>query len=161
MAKPLKRHPALIPLSQDHHFGLLLSWKIRQGLNRDVDFQRILNYVKYFVDEHLEKHFQSEEDYLFSYLAKNDLLRKEAEEQHKSLRALFGEMVGGNQVERSQLNEFADDLESHIRFEERKLFPYIQVELMEGDLEEFQVKMDQIHEKVQENWEDEFWIKIK
>lgn len=159
MAKPLKRHPALIPLSQDHHFGLLLSWKIRQGFNRNVDRKRILEYVAYFVNEHLEKHFQNEEHYLFSYLAKNDLLRKEAEGQHEYLRELFAKMAKGLEVEEADLNEFADSLESHIRFEERKLFPYIQVELTEGDLKEFQERMEMIHEKVQEHWDDEFWVK--
>ena len=159
MAKPLKRHPALIPLSQDHHFGLLLSWKIRQGFNRNVDRQRILEYVVYFVNEHLEKHFQNEEHYLFSYLAKNDLLRKEAEGQHEYLRELFAKMVAAPEVEETDLKDFADSLESHIRFEERKLFPYIQVELTDDDLREFEERMEMIHEKVQEQWEDEFWVK--
>ena len=161
MAQPLKRHPALIPLSQDHHFGLLLTWKIRQGFNKGIGRQRILAYVDYFVNEHLEKHFQNEEDYLFSYLAKNDLLRKEAENQHEYLRELFRKMVSSREVEEDDLNEFADSLESHIRFEERKLFPYIQVELLEDDLKEFQEKMEMIHEKVQEHWEDEFWAKTR
>jgi len=128
MAKPLKRHPALVPLSQDHHFGLLLSWKIRKGFSNDIGNQRILNYVDYFVNEHLEEHFQNEEDYLFTYLAKNDLLRREAESQHESIRALFRKMISDREVEEVDLKGFADELESHIRFEERKLFPYIQVE---------------------------------
>lgn len=159
MSKPLKRHPALVPLSQDHHFGLLLTWKIRQGFSRSVEIQRILRYVDYFVNEHLETHFQNEEHYLFSYLAKNDLLRKEAEGQHEYLRGLFRTMTGGTEVEEADLKEFADSLESHIRFEERKLFPYIQVELTDEDLKEFQEKMEMIHEKVEEHWEDEFWVK--
>jgi iron-sulfur cluster repair protein YtfE (RIC family) len=159
MSKPLKRHPALIPLSQDHHFGLLLTWKIRQGFNRGIETQRILGYVEYFVNEHLEKHFQNEEQYLFSYLAKNDLLRKEAEGQHEYLRELFRTMTGGAAVAGADLKEFADSLESHIRFEERKLFPYIQVELTDEDLKEFREKMEMIHEKVEEHWEDEFWAK--
>jgi|SRR5690554_1870157 len=159
MSKPLKRHPALIPLSQDHHFGLLLTWKIRQGFNRSVEIHRILSYVDYFVNEHLEKHFQNEEHYLFSYLAKNDLLRKEAEGQHEYLRDLFRTMTHEAAAEEADLKEFADFLESHIRFEERKLFPYIQVELTDGDLKEFQEKMEMVHEKVEEHWEDEFWAK--
>lgn len=159
MAKPLKRHPALIPLSQDHHFGLLLGWKIRQGLSKGVDPQRVMQYVDYFVNAHLEEHFINEEKYLFSYLAKNDILRKEAEEQHESIRSLFGKMTSDSPAKEEDLRKFADDVESHIRFEERKLFPYIQVELLDDDLKEFEGKMEEIHEKVQENWEDEFWVK--
>jgi len=159
MAKPLKRHPALIPLSQDHHFGLLLAWKVRQGLDKGIDLQRIFQYVDYFVNAHLEVHFQNEEQYLFTYLAKNDLMRKDAENQHENLRELFMKMKKGADVEESDLNDYATSLDNHIRFEERKLFPYIQVELRDEDLEEFQAKMDMVHERVKENWEDEFWQK--
>lgn len=159
MAKPLKRHPALIPLSQDHHFGLLLSWKIRQGIQKGIDYRRIKEYLKYFMLEHLEVHFHVEEETLFTYLAKNDLLRKEAESQHESLRALFWKIDREEKVLENDLRQFADDLEKHIRFEERKLFPYIQVELPETELAEFQQKMEDSHEKVQEVWHDEFWLK--
>lgn len=159
MAKPLKRHPALIPLSQDHHFGLLLSWKIRQGIQKGIDYRRIKAYLRYFMLKHLEVHFHVEEETLFTYLAKNDLLRKEAESQHESLRALFQQIDRGQEVLEEDLTRFADDLEKHIRFEERKLFPYIQVELPEKELREFQQKLEDSHEKVQEVWEDEFWLK--
>ena len=30
-----------------------------------------------------------------------------------------------------------------------------------GNIGEFQQKMEQIHEKVKEEWEDEFWIKTE
>ena len=159
MAKPLKRHPALVPLSQDHHFGLLLSWKIRKGISQKTDNKRIRDYLHYFMLEHLEPHFKMEEAFLFVYLAKNDMLRKEAEKQHEALRSLHRKIVSTPAVENGDLLEFAEGLDSHIRFEERKLFPYIQVELVEKDLLEFQERMDTIHEKVQENWEDEFWLK--
>ncbi len=90
--------------------------------------------MDYFVNEHLEAHFQNEEHYLFTYLAKNDLLRKDAETQHEYLRDLFGKMETASEVNESNLHKYADSLESHIRFEERKLFPYIQVELLEDYL---------------------------
>lgn|SRR5690554_4553370 len=160
MAKPLKRHPALIPLSQDHHFGLLLAWKIRMGFKKEIDQSRIIAYLEYFVEEHLETHFLMEEEYLFVYLAKNDLLRKEAENQHVQLREMYASIKKTkDEPHKESLLKYADDLDNHIRFEERKLFPYIQVELLEKDLIEFQKKMDKIHEKVNEDWEDEFWSK--
>ena len=62
---PLKRHPAIVSFSKDHHFGLLLVWKIRQGLAKAVDAERISKYVLYFFREDLEKHFQEEERLLF------------------------------------------------------------------------------------------------
>ena len=32
-----KRHKALQNLSREHHHGLLLSWKIRTGLNKNIE----------------------------------------------------------------------------------------------------------------------------
>ena len=52
---PIKRHPAIVSFSKDHHFGLLLVWKIRQGLSRQVDPERISNYTGYFFKEDLEQ----------------------------------------------------------------------------------------------------------
>ena len=45
---PIKRHQAIVSFSKDHHFGLLLVWKIRQGLKKSIDPVRISNYVLFF-----------------------------------------------------------------------------------------------------------------
>ena len=159
MTKPLKRHPSLIPLSQDHHFGLLLCWKIRIGLKKEIKTGRIRDYLNYFFLGHLENHFRMEEEYLFGFLAKNDLFRKDAESQHQLLRQHYKEISGALEVSHVDLNQFADELEKHIRFEERILFPYIQTELLEKELVEFKERLDQVHQKVEEDWADEFWVK--
>ena len=44
---PIKRHQALVSFSKDHHFGLLLVWKIKQGLNNAVFLELISNYILY------------------------------------------------------------------------------------------------------------------
>jgi hemerythrin-like domain-containing protein len=157
--KPIKRHPALIPVSQDHHFGLLLVWKIRKGIDKEIETERIKKYLNYFMGEHLEAHFQMEENVLFSYLAKNDLLRKQAEQQHQQLRQKQQEIVTHENVPVDLLSDFADELESHIRFEERKLFQHMQKELSENVLEELEIAIKKIHEKVVEDWQDEFWVR--
>jgi hemerythrin-like domain-containing protein len=157
MGKPLKRHPALIPLSQDHHFGLLLGWKIRRGIKKEVEKDRIVKYLDYYVSSHLEPHFQLEERFIFSFLAKNDLMRKEAEQQHVDLRNSVDRILSGSENALSDLEQFAEALDAHIRFEERKLFQHMQVELTEEDLAELESRVKQIHEKTKENWKDQFW----
>lgn len=39
--QPLKRIEQLQYLSHEHHYGLQVCWKIRQGLSKDVSFERI------------------------------------------------------------------------------------------------------------------------
>ena len=97
---PLKRHESLVPFSRDHHFGLLLVWKIKQGLNRQIDPVRISNYVRYFFREDIFPHFEEEERHLFTILEKDDPLRLRAEEEHSILRNLL-----------SQLEKSPDDTE--------------------------------------------------
>lgn len=160
MGKPLKRHPAFVPVSRDHHFGLLLVWKIRQGQEKGIDPKRLHNYVKYFFSTHLEPHFSLEEKVIFSFMAKNDLLRKEVEGQHKAIRKLFKKLDVLKEDELlAQLTEFCLLVEAHIRFEERKLFQYLQVELQSKELEKMEEKVAAIHNPITEEWEDKFWIK--
>lgn len=160
MGKPLKRHPAFVPVSRDHHFGLLLVWKIRQGREKGIAPERLFNYVKYFYSKHMEPHFSLEESVIFSYMAKNDLLRKEVESQHREIRDAYKELGKfENEELLTKLDEFCLMVEAHIRFEERKLFQYMQVELLNKELKEMEEKVTAIHKPVTEVWEDKFWVK--
>ncbi|GAA3575326.1 hypothetical protein [Snuella lapsa] len=76
--KPLKRHKALQPLSREHHHGLLLSWKIRSGLSRNIPVERIKIYTDWFFETHLIPHFEMEEKYIFPILNENYPLIKRA-----------------------------------------------------------------------------------
>ena len=82
---PQKRHQAIVSFSKDHHFGLLLVWKIRQGLNKAVNPERISNYVTFFFKEDLENHFKEEEQLLFCKLPVGNKLRKQAEADHLAI----------------------------------------------------------------------------
>ena len=42
---PIKRSQALIQFSREHHFGLLLVWKMRQGLKENIEPIRISDYT--------------------------------------------------------------------------------------------------------------------
>lgn len=160
MHKPLKRHEALVPLSRDHHFGLLLVWKIRQGLAFEVRLTRICDYVIYYVGHRILPHFQLEEAEVFPFLEENDSLRQQAEEQHKAIRATFDGIKRGAPEAMSQsLDELAERLEAHIRFEERTLFEHMQAVLSPERLERLGEKIAASHRFADEIWEDEFWKK--
>ena len=64
-----KRHPSLIPLSHDHHHGLVLAFRLREGLppNRkpaDNPQEQAEDAVRFFRDN-LVAHFRAEEEALF------------------------------------------------------------------------------------------------
>src|SRR5690606_3210653 len=60
---PIKRHKALQGVSREHHHGLLLCWKIRTGLAKNISPDRIKTYVDWFFDVYLRPHFELEENH--------------------------------------------------------------------------------------------------
>ena len=153
---PLKRHPAIVSFSKDHHFGLLLVWKIRQGLAKEVNAERISNYILFFFKEDLEKHFKDEEQLLFCKLPVNDALRKQAEKEHQSIYTLIS-AIQKNKYDTDLIRRFADDLERHIRFEERELFNHLQNIIPPDDSEEIAARTSNNDKEPNEKWKDVFW----
>ncbi|MDI1322762.1 MAG: hemerythrin domain-containing protein [Algoriphagus sp.] len=151
---PLKRHPALQHLSHDHHHGLLLCWKIRQGFKLGVDPDRMKAYSEWFWNHHLEVHFREEEEQLFPILVVDNPLIKQALSEHRRLKNLFTKWEN---IEKN-LGQIEEELEQHIRFEERTLFPLIQENASSEQLEAIAQNGNQ--EKFQDNDSDPFWIKL-
>ena len=149
--KPQKRHKALQPLSRDHHYGLLLCWKIRAGFNKKIDPKRIWIYVSWFYKNHLISHFELEEKYIFPILGNGNALVKKALSQHRRLRRLFKDIDNKT----ISLNKIEEELDKHIRFEERILFPEIQKTATESQL----LDIEKIHSEdaFKDKIEDEFW----
>ena len=130
--KPIKRSKELAPLSREHHDGLMLVWKIRKGIRKETEPQRIGKYVQFFYRNHLIRHFEIEEQYIFSLLPPTNPVRLEAESQHTELRKMIGEISDPKLLNITCLVGFSDLLEGHIRLEERILFPLIEKEADPG-----------------------------
>lgn len=150
MEKPIKRHPALKQFSRDHHFGLLLCWKIREGFRRNVEPERMKKYTDWFFESYQKPHFESEEKYMFPLLPDDDKLKKRAIAEHRRLERLFNDQ---EDIKRA-LSLIEEELDQHIRFEERILFAEIQKIANEEQLQ----KIEEMHQDpVLDDWEDEFW----
>lgn len=128
---PLKRSEALQSFSREHHHGLLLCWKINAGIKKGIEAERILNYARWFYDNHLVSHFKAEEKDLFPLLGNNDPLIRQALSEHRILIKLF--TAEGDATD--SINMIPLVLENHIRFEERILFPKIQRKATAGQFE--------------------------
>lgn len=149
-----------MPLSRDHHNGLLFSWKLREGMKQHLPASRMRPYVDYFWGAHLQEHFREEEDLLFSKL--QDPLCEEAMAQHAALRSQFTEVLESKDEGTTQYAVLADLLQAHIRFEERELFPYLEKALPPAALEYAGKVLNDLHAKPWEDtYKDEFWIHKK
>lgn len=113
--KPLKRHPALIGLSRDHHHSLSLCVRLlRTPEERHRD-----ELEPHFAE--LETHFR-EEEAKFAPIWQNIApeLKQRFEKDHARLRQMMASPEYGNAAWNTA---FATTLRDHARFEERELFP--------------------------------------
>lgn len=149
--RPLKRAVELQPLSRDHHHGLQLCWKIRTGFSKQIEVERIKEYVDWYFKTHLAPHFELEEKYIFTILDPKHELVKQALTDHRRLKRLFNQTTD---LEKA-LGRIEEELEKHIRFEERVLFPEIQNRATSIQLS----KIHEIHsdEAFIENEKNVFW----
>ena len=157
LRKPINRNEHLKKLSREHHFSLLFSWKIRQGLKKDVAMERIWKYVQYFWQQHLQPHFREEESIFFVPI--KDRLVQRAINEHTYIKQQIEDLANysGNNQQKS-LAKIADMVYEHVRFEERDLFPHLERKLSREQLENISEQIEEHHpSSLQDQYEDQFW----
>lgn len=147
----MKRHEALVQLSRDHHFGLLLCWKLKEGIKKNISVDRMSKYIKLFFDHNLDPHFAEEEETVFLVLGNDHPFIADALNEHRILRGMVEQDFENN----DQIQEFRDLLEIHIRKEERQIFPEIERQATPKQLSDLlALPHQQLKEPV---YQDEFW----
>ena len=118
----MKRSPALVPLSREHHEALVLARRAcdpgRPGAAPDA----VRDHVLRSWSGHIESHFRQEEQALLPALAEAGA-GADAEEglrQHRTIRRLVGELQAGGTA---SLAAWGEAMRTHVQWEERHLFP--------------------------------------
>ncbi|MBS1558894.1 MAG: hemerythrin domain-containing protein [Bacteroidetes bacterium] len=156
--QPIKRNEAIVEFSRDHHYSLLLVWKIREGIKKTITPERISNYVLHFYETELSPHFQNEENLLFNKIAIDNNLRNTAEADHAAIGRLVATLQK-NPSDQKLLLQIADLLEKHIRFEERQLFNYLQETIPENEMAAIALQLKDREHEDESAWPDPFWKK--
>ncbi|PKD19442.1 hypothetical protein APR41_15900 [Salegentibacter salinarum] len=143
-----KNPSELKPVLEEHHHALQVCSRIREGLENDVELERIRAYMNWFQKNYLEPHFEIEEKYIFPKLGYNVRVKK-ALANHRRIRKLLSCGCADEKV----LNLLEEELSAHIRFEERILFKEInnKKELAEIEKQHHTISFSG------EDWEDQFW----
>lgn len=121
---PIKRHPTLVPLSREHFGGLVLVRRMREAIQADDPKARkaVADMIAKAWHEELEGHFGDEEKLLGDILKPSEKAR--LIEEHRSLERRARMAIRSEEAPSAAwLEETADMLEKHIRWEERELFP--------------------------------------
>jgi hemerythrin-like domain-containing protein len=155
--QPIKRNESIVKLSREHHFSLLFGWKIRQGLKNNTAPERIQRYAEYFRERHILPHFREEEEILF--IPSSDPLVQRAKKEHTQIRGHLEDLSHSKETGvRQQLQLLVDELDQHIRFEERELFPHLEKILKPEQLELIGKQLKEASGPENEDrFEDAFW----
>jgi iron-sulfur cluster repair protein YtfE (RIC family) len=131
----MKRHPALAPLSRDHHHALVLAQRLRRAEEHDAAAAARAFLTHWMEEEPL--HFWLEEEVLLpAYAAHGD------PDHPAVIRTLLDHVRIRRDVERvaaaanpKLLHEIGERLAEHVRLEENELFPLVESALPEAALE--------------------------
>lgn len=108
-------------LSREHHSALVLSLRISKAAT-GAEVDDLMASVPRIFQAEMEPHFCDEESSLLPRLAAaghGDLVAR-ALAEHRRLRELVAAIARGDQ---ESLQAFGGELNGHVRFEERELFP--------------------------------------
>ncbi|HLS66747.1 MAG TPA: hemerythrin domain-containing protein [Pseudogracilibacillus sp.] len=137
----MKRHTVLQPLSRHHMEALYLGVKLRRaGTEKStLTKEELIHEVKSFWNPNGERHFREEEEILLPTYAKyGDIEQKLIVDmllEHVRIRSLV-KTITTETVDVETLHTLGELLETHIRKEERIIFPMIEKALPEDVLQE-------------------------
>ena len=130
----MKRHPALVALSEDHHHELVQARRLLAAADAAPEerVRAASAYVDVFFGETVE-HFRREEETVFPLYARQagadaallERILREHMELHGLARTLRAELVAGD-VSGETLESLGSLLREHVRLEERELFEDVQ-----------------------------------
>ena len=128
----MRRSEALLSLSRDHHKALSVALKMRRA--EDAEEGAAL-FARYW-EEHGRVHFRVEEETLLPTWARLGSVNQEAAarlaQEHLEIRARA--LMVAARPTLNDVHALGEKLTSHVRFEERELFPLIEEDLDAGDL---------------------------
>jgi hemerythrin-like domain-containing protein len=140
----MKRHPALLPLSRDHHKGLVQALRLRRAAAAGDPSARLAaarEFVAFFRSEE-RVHLRDEEEELFPLFLRHVRPQpaplREARVQHVQLEGFarkLGIAVAAGIADQVTLDATGELLDAHIRLEERQLFPLIEELVPEDELQ--------------------------
>jgi hemerythrin-like domain-containing protein len=147
----MKRHPSLRQFSDDHHQGLVNARRLRRAASGEggspADTAR--DFLEFWQRD-TSRHFRNEEEVLLPVLARygGDLGEQPILlmlTQHALIRGLamqLSDELEQDKIREDTLRNLGEKLETHIRLEEREVFPLIEETLPEHALQEVASRLE-------------------
>lgn len=127
----MKRDPALVTLSRDHHHALAVARKLKRSTAETAPEARAA-FVEYW-RAHGREHFRREEEILLpAYADHGDPYRPLVARvlcDHVAIRARADALVVDSAADPAVLHDLGTSMADHVRLEERELFPLVEAAL--------------------------------
>ena len=142
----MKRDPALVSLSHDHHQALFVAQKLGRA-TAETTVEARAAFLAYW-EKHGRAHFRLEEEVLFpAYAGYGDPhhpLVARALCDHVGIRHRAAALAGDRAPRVAFLNELGVCLADHVRLEERELFPLIERTIPAARLADLAVELERV-----------------
>lgn len=133
----IQRHPSLKPLSRDHGVGLVCAQRLHKAVSASVsDRLRLADQMRAVFGDLIHSYLDDEQRILSPVIS--DERKTELQRRHDNVRGLLAQL---NQLEAEEdpglglFSRIADALDDYVRWEEHSLFPSIEEQLGEEQLE--------------------------
>lgn len=131
----VKRHPALAPLSRDHHRALVVARRLREADGESAG-EAARRFLEHWRGEE-ERHFRLEEEVMLegcgAHLGPGHAAIEHMLREHSQIRADAARLREETPLE--LLHDLGARLAGHVRFEENELFPLIEAHVPEAELQ--------------------------
>ncbi len=151
-SKPLRRHPALQPLSRANHQGLMFCLLLDKGLRKKVEATRMQAFAIHFYESYWQAHRIRLRDILKQLLHSSHPAWIQFQEEHEILSEHWTQMQSIAATER--LEKLKELLRSFIRWQERHLFMELQAKYL---VKIEKLSIPEAGADVCASWPDPFW----
>lgn len=153
----MNRNVNLIPLSHDHHQGLVFALRLKKGAQKRTGPAVLKRFVLDYWENDMHHHFYKEERWLRPMMDDDHSMTITFEMDHQFIRECvrrISELKGDDLY--LTIKSLSSRIEKHIRFEERKLFPFLESKLSSNELQEIGKGLAD-HQESCLNFQPEFW----
>ena len=150
--KPLKRHPALQPLSRANHQGLMFCLLLDKGLKKKVEASRMQAFAIHFYESYWQAHRKRLRDILNQLLHASHSFMIQFQKEYETLSEHWTQMqdIASTEV----VEKLKEHLRSFIRWQERHLFMELQTKYL-SQVEKLSIP--EAGADVCASWPDPFW----
>lgn len=154
----MQRAESLQPLSRQHKSALMTCLLIRKGVSKQASVSVMTDFLLRCWKEELEPHFEQEEKHILPLLdtyPEGKTFAKAIIRDHELWRTAMTHLQQANITHRL-LADLADQLEQHVRYEERIVFPSMEAGVSPALLKNLRLK-EETETSICNTYPDKFW----